>query len=295
MAEEINKTIVIKKEPEKEKVSEILQTARLKQKKEIESAAKKLCIRKVYLEALESDDTHRLPGHAYTIGFLQSYAEYLRLDSDKLIKQYREEHPDVLFIRKKTEDETVPLYRNKHYLHMQYAVLALSGLVILFVVYFMIRLFVGNGEDSSSKKEVPTEQEGISAEVLQEYSFSTKENPEITPLVTEEGKLHSTVTPEPVVPNKITLKAEEDVWVELTDSTTQKIIFSRILKKDEIYEMDSDNNVLLTTGNAGGLQILIGEKEVEKMGARGVRRSHIHMDSESLLNGTAYRKESINQ
>ncbi len=42
-----------------------------------------------YIEALESEDFDRFPGETYIIGFIRSYAEYLRIEPDEIIKAYR--------------------------------------------------------------------------------------------------------------------------------------------------------------------------------------------------------------
>ena len=52
-----------------------------------------------YLEALEEGNYDRIPGKAYVIGFIRSYAKFLQVDSDELVSYYKEingieeEHP----------------------------------------------------------------------------------------------------------------------------------------------------------------------------------------------------------
>jgi hypothetical protein len=42
-----------------------------------------------YLEALENEEFDKFPSETYLLGFLRSYAEYLRLDADELIQAYK--------------------------------------------------------------------------------------------------------------------------------------------------------------------------------------------------------------
>jgi cytoskeleton protein RodZ len=42
-----------------------------------------------YLEALENEDFDKFPGETYITGFIRSYAEYLRIEPEELIKAYR--------------------------------------------------------------------------------------------------------------------------------------------------------------------------------------------------------------
>jgi len=55
--------------------------------KEVEEITK---IRSKYLQALEEEDYGILPGGAYTVGFLRSYARFLDLDSESLVNTFRE-------------------------------------------------------------------------------------------------------------------------------------------------------------------------------------------------------------
>lgn len=42
-----------------------------------------------YLQALENEDFDKFPGETYITGFIRSYAEYLKIDSEDLIKAYK--------------------------------------------------------------------------------------------------------------------------------------------------------------------------------------------------------------
>jgi len=53
-------------------------------------AAHALHIRAAYLEALEEGRFEALPGSAYTKGYLQSYAAFLQLDKNELLKQFEQ-------------------------------------------------------------------------------------------------------------------------------------------------------------------------------------------------------------
>jgi len=42
-----------------------------------------------YIEALENEEFEKFPGETYVIGFLRTYAEYLKLDSEEIIHAYK--------------------------------------------------------------------------------------------------------------------------------------------------------------------------------------------------------------
>jgi hypothetical protein len=51
-------------------------------------AARDLHIREKYLKAIEAGELSILPGKTYTRGYIKTYAEYLRLDADKVLERY---------------------------------------------------------------------------------------------------------------------------------------------------------------------------------------------------------------
>lgn len=67
-------------------VGEILRRSRKQHGQTLRDVSSALRIRPQQLEALEKEEWHRLPGQVYTIGFLRSYAEYLGLEGDKMVK-----------------------------------------------------------------------------------------------------------------------------------------------------------------------------------------------------------------
>lgn len=69
----------------------VLKGARTKREVTIEQAEKETRIAGKYLQALEDGNFSALPAEAYNIGFVRTYAEYLRLDPHKIVGMYREE------------------------------------------------------------------------------------------------------------------------------------------------------------------------------------------------------------
>lgn len=61
----------------------------------IDDVAQWLRIRPRLLEALETDDIAALPGIAYAVGFLRTYAQAMQLDADALVERFRTEYRGV--------------------------------------------------------------------------------------------------------------------------------------------------------------------------------------------------------
>lgn len=72
-------------------VAEILRTGREKRGQDLRSVANILRIRYVFLEAIERGDFASLPGDTYAYGFVRTYAGYLNLDKDEIVRQFKQE------------------------------------------------------------------------------------------------------------------------------------------------------------------------------------------------------------
>jgi cytoskeleton protein RodZ len=72
-------------------VGEVLRATRLQSNRTLEKVAQSLRIRLVHLEAIEEGRFSDLPGSAYAIGFIRSYAEHLGLDGEAHVEQFKHE------------------------------------------------------------------------------------------------------------------------------------------------------------------------------------------------------------
>lgn len=77
--------------PVEESVATILKETREQYGRGLRDVAGTLNIRFVYLEAIEAGEFDKLPGTAYAIGFIRSYADYLGLDSKDMVRQFKAE------------------------------------------------------------------------------------------------------------------------------------------------------------------------------------------------------------
>ncbi|MDA1098201.1 MAG: DUF4115 domain-containing protein [Proteobacteria bacterium] len=68
-----------------------LQAERQRQKLSLAEIANALRIQQAHLLALEEGRTDDLPGPTYAIGFLRTYSEFLNLDGDEVIRQFKRE------------------------------------------------------------------------------------------------------------------------------------------------------------------------------------------------------------
>ena len=72
-----------------ESYGELLQKTRERKALDLDRVSREISIEKRYIQGLEAEDNSVFPGDAYMVGFLKNYADYLDLDSEFLLKLYR--------------------------------------------------------------------------------------------------------------------------------------------------------------------------------------------------------------
>ena len=83
---------------------------------------------------------------------------------------------------------------------------------------------------------------------------------------------------------RIVVRATADSYVAVRTSNNEPL-FSQLMRPGDSYEVPSGIDLLLETGNAGGLQITVGGKRVPPLGPTGQVRRNIPLDAERLLSG----------
>jgi cytoskeleton protein RodZ len=76
-------------------IGQTLREARIARGLELADVERQIRIRAEYLDAIEDERWEVLPGDPYNRGFLTSYAEFLGLDGQALVAEYRRAHPQA--------------------------------------------------------------------------------------------------------------------------------------------------------------------------------------------------------
>lgn len=86
---------------------------------------------------------------------------------------------------------------------------------------------------------------------------------------------------------KVLLRARADTWVQVRERGSGTVLFNRVLRPGETYRAPDRPGLLLTTGNAGGLEILVGGDPLPALGGNGVVRRDLPLDPEALRQAVA--------
>jgi cytoskeletal protein RodZ len=257
-------------------VGEILRRARMHYGLTLQQVEAILCIRAGYLEALENGDLSVLPGKTYAVGFIRTYAEYLRLDGAKIVQLFKAQsigngmRPELYYPSAASESK-IP---NK-------LILLGSSAGLLALIVFLSAI----GILSIQKREmVPPVPEDIKISLNPQMNMST-------PL---EAAILNAIEPAAGDASKqpIIINIKDSVWLEIRGSN-DKALISKVLSKGDSYELPDEEGLVLDTGNAGALEIVIGDLTISKLGEVGDIIRNISLDLESLEQLENLSEESL--
>ena len=128
-------------------------------------------------------------------------------------------------------------------------------------------------KDKNEEVTSPYPQAAMEKEVSLQGSAAREEEPE-NPLPRTFGVENTNA--------RVVLRVREESWVEVK-SADEKPILSRVLKPGDVYMAPNEPDLMLTTGNAGGLEIRVDGKEINALGGAGTILRDVPLVADSLL------------
>lgn len=284
-----------------EDIGTILKSSRLKSKKSMEEISSELCIRKIYLTALEEGDYETLPPIPYGVGYVRTYARYLGLNPDRAVKLYK----DASKIEEdKNEIENIVPEKNKsNSWHIVIGILALALLYGGWEVYSQKESKTKPATDVAAETVVAEEPQNV---VPQEETTPVMENDnavenesasvktEDTPGTEDTSMLQQTTLPtenagmtETVVQpeentvienepdNKVVVEFSGESWVELKGR--DKVYFQGVFHAGDRKEIDYVDNLFLSVGRPENVKVYVKGAEKNLLNRR--RKTNIPVDA----------------
>ncbi len=100
--------------------------------------------------------------------------------------------------------------------------------------------------------------------------------------------------PEPVAASygsgddsRVVLRARADSWIQVRERSGGTVLFNRVLRPGETYRVPSRPGLLLTTGNAGGLEVVLDGDALPTLGQQGVVRRDLPLEPDALRQAVA--------
>lgn len=137
--------------------------------------------------------------------------------------------------------------------------------------------------------------EDVDAEEAQIDSSETVEDvieaPSTDDVGADSGEVETVLAPEEnavvtdAAPLVIELRAKSDSWIQVRDGN--ELLLTRLLREGEVYQVPDRDGLTLMTGNAGGLEVLVGGELMPPLGDVGVVRRGVPLSAERLRSGVA--------
>lgn len=86
---------------------------------------------------------------------------------------------------------------------------------------------------------------------------------------------------------RVVVKARTESWVQVMSTDDSELLLTRLLRPGDKYLVPNREDLLLMTGNAGGIEIIVDGKIVPSIGQPGAVRDNVVLVPERLLAGTA--------
>ena len=94
-------------------------------------------------------------------------------------------------------------------------------------------------------------------------------------------------TPADDGPSRITVRAKSNSWIQVRDEIADRLLFTRLLREGQEYQVPNRDGLRLMTGNAGALELLVDGTAVPAIGDVGEVRRNVELDVDKLQNGSA--------
>lgn len=258
------------------------------------SVAAQLRIRLPFLEAIEEGRLGDLPGNAYAVGFLRTYAGAVGLDPDEIARRFRAEAADV---NRKTElsfpapvpERGVPA-----------GAVVLVGLVLVAVAYVgWYRLSGSNAPQVEVVQAIPDRLAPLApptpsskAAPVPAVAPSPLPVPILVPTISPLAVPAPAAAPASAAPasppaadgGRIVVRAKSEAWVQVRDKAGP-VVFNRTMRAGEIWPVPNKPGLLLTVGNAGGTEVLVDGIATTSLGAEGVVRRDLPLDFDQVRDG----------
>lgn len=334
-------------------IGAMLRDRRIELKQDIDTVARQTRIKVAYLKAIEEGRRRDLPGTAYTIGFVRTYADYLGFDGNRLVTDF---HAQLAGDRKRAADAQAAAEASRRRLS---PVGIVAGLLTLAMIAFFAWQYWSDrvreaDEADLAETEEPVEEAVEAADAPNDAEVEPATvNPVVTPEVVSPppadaaatapdqaaaAQVEDQVPPEAEAPpvaetppaeevppvaetaqtpgeepdpgqetaavesgqagagqaGTIVLRARLESWVQITNEKGESI-FSRVLRAGETYTVPNEPGLVMTTGNAGGIEIVLDDKKLRSLGSVGLVRRNIPLDPQKLRDGSAFEPAAAPQ
>lgn len=282
-------------------LGDLLRETREQKKLSLEDVEQGTNIRKLYIKSIEDGDYDKLPGEVFLKGFIKTYGKFLGLNSLELIEQYKKEknastsekeveptnqvqeqpvspaQPPKVEEKitektaKPTKEKNIPkidsFASNQAYLQPTKSNSKKNIFLVIIILIVIIGgavFFLSSQDTSDTKAPVHTTQQESTQQPEQQAQQPA---------------------PAPVVNGaEVTAVFNEDCWTEV--KVDGNVVLSETVKKGSNLNWKGNNQIDITVGNAGAIDITFNNQPVGKLGDIGavVTKSFVAPNAQNAQN-----------
>lgn len=232
-----------------------------------------------HLEALEGEHFDQLPGGVFNKGFVRAYAHFLGIDEDQAVADYsaasnEQPEPEDRFPLEIHEQPNRELNPRRSKLPLALAVAALAGVL---VGYFFFLKSKSHGTDATQPSGTQASSTTAAEPVTVKPPSQVRATPAraehapvapVKPAKQAQPAVQAAATPPAQKPAEkmfvVLIKAKEDAWVSVV--ADGKSVMQRVLIADRKKLVKAGKQIVLRTGNAGGIDVSFNGKSLGAIG-----------------------------
>ncbi len=275
-----------------------------------------LRIRVPHLEALEQGRISLLPGNAYALAFVRTYANALGLDAEEMVRRFKTEAAE--FGRRTELVFPVPMPERG----LPAGAVVLLGLVLVIGAYVGWYRLSGEGRlPAETVTAIPEHLAPLAAQALPPSPAAAPAvvaDAAVTTPQAEPASPETQASPAPPVAaispssaaaaqiparapdltqvaaapavtqagdtSRILVRASGDAWVLVKDHSGT-ILLNKTLRTGDVWAVPPRPDLVLTTGNAGATDILVDGAVTPSLGNSGAVRRDLPLDPDQIKDG----------
>jgi cytoskeletal protein RodZ len=225
-------------------IGNTLREARVRRNLTLQQVEEDTKIRVKYVQAMENEDFDVMPGATYVKGFLRTYSEYLALDPEVMLDEYRSRGVKTAEIQEPFGGVSMLGAPRSHRGRNTVVFVAVICLLVLGVIWIL-----GRGSDMQ-----PSTKPGALGIT----------SPSPSPSASNSAKPQQTTTP--VVKGELSISAPEgESWLEVRrDGSTGTVLFSGTVKKGKTRVFVGDV-LWLRLGNPSAVRLRVEGRKIKPM------------------------------
>jgi cytoskeleton protein RodZ len=236
-----------------------------------------------HLEALEGEHFDQLPGGVFNKGFVRAYARFLGIDEDQAVADYsaasneQPEPEDKFPLEIHEEPKRESVRRKRSPLPLAFGIAALAGVLVGYFFWLKSRPHTPETVEPAKPASVSAPATPARATVQQPAAKGpAKEQARPAalapaPVAAEVARPPKQATT-PTQPDQksaqktfvILVRAKEDAWVSIV--ADGKSVMQRVLIADRRKLVKAGKQVILRTGNAGGIEVSFNGRSLGAIG-----------------------------